>query len=141
MKTAKSRRLDRSERKVAPAPEIDPSGLDPQALLVEMLKHHSLASLLKDLPPLQMTKPPPPTTDATDAVPEPKVAVEPAPPKAPPNAPSPPQAAQPALWWEEYIGRPKHGPYGGYDDEVRYETIHEYDPLAEWDDPDNDPPD
>jgi len=67
-------------------------------------------------PPPEPVKTPLPSADAAPRDPEPS------PPRAPPPEPQ---------WWEEKLGWRSRGtpPPSFYDDGVRYETIHEYDPL------------
>jgi len=69
-------------------------------------------------PPPEPVKTPRPSAAAAPLDPEPS------PPRAPPPEPQ---------WWEEKLGWRSRGmpPPHYYDDGVRYETIHEYDPM-EW---------
>ena len=63
------------------------------------------------------------------------VAIKPKPAKVTPVQSPPAQAPSllPQQWHEEMLGWRAHGPRppSSYDDGVRYETIHEYDPM-EW---------
>lgn len=109
-----------------------------RAVLEEEARHLPLHELLKDLPdapvvaaekarraaaaaakPERVTPPP-------KAVEAPRVDPKPLAPQTPPQDPP---------WWEEKLGWRSRGlppPSYDYVDDVRYETIHEYDPLERW---------
>jgi hypothetical protein len=80
-------------------------------------------------------------TTTTTAVPKPRVVSAKAKPKPKPPECAPPRLppAPPPPWHEEMLGWRSHGPRppSSYEDGVRYETIHEYDPIEwaqkEWD--------
>jgi hypothetical protein len=97
-------------------------------------REKSLADMINETADTRATETPRKAT-ATAAPPAEPAEIEPKPAKvAPAKSPSvksPPPP--PPQWHEEMLGWRSHGtpPPSFYDDGVRYETIHEYDPM-EW---------
>ncbi len=92
-----------------------------------------LADMINETAATRAKDPPRKATAEVVVPPAKPVELTPKPAKAapakPPPAPAPPLLPQ--QWHEEMLGWRGHGPRppSSYDDGVRYETIHEYDPL------------
>ncbi|MCX7361952.1 MAG: hypothetical protein NTV97_08825 [Alphaproteobacteria bacterium] len=132
------RRLARAKKQCVVKPEPDPDSMDGQEWLIWAMDRYGLEELVRqsyvaagEPDPLARDGAKRKTVATEAAAPEAREARVEATPAAIEVEKAPPEPKPEPQWWEEKCRWRERGPGDFCDDEGLYETLHEYDPLAD----------